>query len=208
MSDTDCKESFLRENVMEEIWKQIEGFEGRYYVSNYGRVKVKGGTRFKNQKHTKNIPDKILKYGRNNSGYLTVGLGRRVDGTRRTKTVHKLVALAFLPNPNNYPEINHLDENKDNNCVWNLEWCTHKYNTHYNNDSAIERGSKKQRKYFGQYSLDGELIKIWHGFKKLDRETDYCRSSVTDCCLGKIKTYRGYVWKYLTEEEALKLVVA
>lgn len=190
---------------MKEIWKQIDGFEGRYYVSNYGRVMVKGGTRYKNQKHKTNAPDRIIKFNRNNSGYLTVGLGRRVDGTRRTRTVHKLVALAFIPNPNGYPEINHKDENKDNNCVWNLEWCSHKQNIYHNNKSAIERGSEKQRKYFGQYSLDGELIKVWHGFKKLGRETDYHRANVSKCCKGLLDSYKGYVWKYLTEEEALKL---
>ncbi len=193
---------------MEEIWKQIEGFEGRYYVSNYGRVKVKGGTKSKNPVKEWNTPDRILKFNRNNSGYLTVGLGRRLDGTRRTKTVHKLVALAFLPNPNNYPEINHIDENKDNNCVWNLEWCSHKYNTHHNNDSMIKRGAEKQRQYFGQYDLDGKLIKVWHGFKKLDRETEYSRSYVAKCCKGKKASYKGFIWKYLTAEEALGMVTA
>lgn len=188
---------------MEEIWKQIDGFEGRYYVSNLGRVKVKGGTRRKNPSRVYSTQDKVLKFNRNNSGYLTVGLGRRMDGTRRTKTVHKLVALAFLPNPNGYTEINHIDENKDNNCVENLEWCTRKYNVHYNNDSMIIKGAEKQRKYFGQYDLDGKLIRVWHGFKKLHRETEFDRTEVSRCCRGKKESYRGYTWKYLTKEEAL-----
>lgn len=190
---------------MTEEWKVIPGFEGRYSVSNMGRVKVHESYLNASNGNKRRKPEKILKPNRNNSGYRTVGLGRRVDGTRRTKTIHKLVAIAFVPNPDGKPVINHKDENKDNNRADNLEWCTYKENIHYNNDSAIVRGAERQRQYFGQYDLDGNLVKVWHGFKKLDRETEYCRRTVTRCCQGKIETYKGYKWKYLTKEEAEKL---
>lgn len=187
---------------MEEIWKRIPGFEGRYSVSNMGRVKVHESYLNGSGGGKRRIPEKILKQNETNSGYKTVGLGRRIDGTRKTRTVHKLVALAFIPNPDNKATVNHIDENKHNNRADNLEWCTYKENMHHNNDSMIKRGAETQRQYFGQYTVDGTLIKVWHGFKKMDRETEFRRRSVWLCCRGKQKTYKGYVWKYMTKEDA------
>lgn len=106
-----------------QIWKDIPGYEGEYQVSNTGKV------RSLNYQRTKG---KVVKLKLcNKDGYMAIGLYK--NGKRTKYPVHRLVALAFIPNPNNYPIINHKDENKTNNTVWNLEWCTQKYNINYGN---------------------------------------------------------------------------
>lgn len=117
---------------MQEIWKDINGYEGYYQVSNYGRVKsfdtiVPSGTK-NHIMHQRIRKGKFLKQFDNGRGYLKVTLG--YNG-RKSFFVHKLVATAFIPNPNNYIEVNHIDENKYNNIVSNLEWCDRKYNCNY-----------------------------------------------------------------------------
>ena len=104
-----------------EEWKYIEGYEGLYQVSNYGRVRSLF-YRKKNQVQ-------LLKLRKVTKGYLQVALWK--NRKRKDFMVHKLVAEAFIPNPNNYPQINHKDEDKTNNCVENLEWCTNEYNHNY-----------------------------------------------------------------------------
>ena len=106
---------------MIEIWKDVPGYEGLYQVSNYGRVL----SLYRYRKKSQNI----LKTFTRKTGYIAVTLQK--NGKRETKLVHQLVALCFIDNPNNYPIINHKDENPSNNRVDNLEWCTHKYNSNY-----------------------------------------------------------------------------
>lgn len=119
-----------------EVWKTIEGFEGFYEVSSLGRVRslpriVKGchnSTQFRK--------GKILKQKIKKNGYLFVCLAK--DAINTYPNVHRLVAKAFIPNPNNYEEVNHINEVKTLNAVWNLEWCNHSYNNTFG--SKIERG--------------------------------------------------------------------
>lgn len=103
-----------------EIWKDIEGYEGLYQVSNLGRVKSLKFNKIK-----------ILSQGISGSGYKIVSLSK--ENQRKIFLVHRLVAMVFIKNPNNYPCINHKDENKLNNLANNLEWCTHRYNCNYKN---------------------------------------------------------------------------
>ena len=112
----------------QEIWKDIKGYEGLYQVSNMGRIKSlkrkvknKNGYRIANEKIIKPVLTDTCKY-------YAVGLHK--NKKRKTLLVHRLVAINFIPNPNNYTEVNHKDENKQNNNVNNLEWCNHKYNMH------------------------------------------------------------------------------
>ena len=114
-----------------EIWKDIEGYEGLYQISSYGRIKSL-------RDHHGNYREKILKQGTRKDGYKNTALSK--DGKLKTYSVHRLVAAAFLDNPNNYPCVNHKDEQKYNNYVENLEWCTSKYNCNYGTKS--ERQSK------------------------------------------------------------------
>lgn len=127
------------ENI--EIWKDIPDYEGLYQVSNLGRVK--------SFKRNGNSKDRILKPSKNRCGYLQVILYK--NRKTETFTVHRLVALAFISNPLNLPCINHKDENKENNNISNLEWCTQQYNATYNN-AHIKRGLNKRGKYKGENS--------------------------------------------------------
>lgn len=106
-----------------QYWRDIPNYEGKYQVSNTGRV------RSLNYGRTGKI--KVLKQGTKDNGYKVVVIYK--NGKRKKYLVHRLVAQAFIPNPNNYPIINHKDENKTNNAVWNLEWCTYEYNVNYGN---------------------------------------------------------------------------
>ena len=106
---------------MEEIWKDIEGYEGKYQVSDKRRVKSLG--------NNKKRVEKILKPRISNKGYYSVVLYK--NGNRCIHSIHRLVAQTFIKNPENYPIVNHKDENPINNCAENLEWCTQKYNCNY-----------------------------------------------------------------------------
>lgn len=127
---------------MEEIWKDIVGYEGFYQVSNLGRVKSldryievtnKRGTSYRRP-----IKGKLLSLNSADDDYISVALNK--DNTSVFYSVHRLVAQAFIPNPDNLPMINHKDESRTNNCVDNLEWCTAKYNSNYG--TRCERLSK------------------------------------------------------------------
>lgn len=122
-----------------EEWRDIIGYEGKYQISNFGRVKS-----FKRYKE-----GKILR-AKNNKEYLSIGLSNGKDGKQKYYLIHRLVAEAFIPNPNNYPIINHIDENKKNNKATNLEWCTHKYNINYG--TCIERAKIKMKENHADFS--------------------------------------------------------
>lgn len=118
---------------MEEIWRDIKGYEGKYQVSNLGRVKSLNYNRTKKEK--------VLDFKPSKAGYIIVRLCR--EGKSKPYQVHRLVALHFIDNPNNYPQVNHKDENKTNNCVDNLEWCTQKYNNNYGTHNKRVSESQK-----------------------------------------------------------------
>lgn len=110
---------------MDEVWVDVTGYEGLYQVSNLGRVKSFGAT----SRQGWQLKERILKQTVEPKGYAKVGI--RKDGKLKTVRVHRLVAEAFIPNPYEFPEVNHKDENKANNRVENLEWCSSKYNCRY-----------------------------------------------------------------------------
>lgn len=179
-----------------EEFRDIKGYEGLYQVSNLGRVKSL------NYNHTKK--EKILKWSKDKDGYLISSLCK--EGKHKTFTVHRLVAEAFLDNPHNYPCINHKDENKTNNNVENLEWCTVKYNVNYGtgiqrkveNTDYKEIGRKiaeKQSKTVLQYTKDGEFVKEWVSTAECGRN-GFNQSNVVSCCQGKQKSHKGFIWKY------------
>ena len=171
---------------MEEIWKPI-GYDG-YEVSNLGRVK--------SYKYDK-INGKIMKPYKDTKGYLQIDL--QLDGRKRENrvhlAVHRLVAMAFIPNSDNLPQVNHKDEDKTNNCVDNLEWCTNDYNAHYG--THIERVAEKIRMPI--YSVDKQgNIEHFSGVREADRIVsgkEYGISAPISMCLnGKRKTAYGRQW--------------
>lgn len=161
----------------DEIWCPIKGYENLYEVSDQGRVKSIGYGK-----------ERIMKPQRNKTCYLMVGL--RKNREQKWYLVHRLVAQAFIPNPDNLPQVNHRDEDKTNNFVHNLEWCDRKYNCNY--------GTRNQRisKPVLQFTKDGELVKDWKSTNDVERNLNYSHSNISECCLGKRKTANGFVWKY------------
>lgn len=168
---------------MKEIWKDIEGYEGLYQISNKGRVKS-----FYN--HNGKI---FVKPNIDVWGYERVDLSKNKN--EKHYKVHRLVAKAFIPNPNNYPCINHKDENKTNNCVDNLEWCSHKYNRNYG--TCNDRLRKCFGKKVNQYSKDGIFIKQFNSISEACKELNYKSiAHISQCCKGKRKSAKGFTWKY------------
>lgn len=138
---------------MQEIWADIRGYEGLYQVSNLGRVKsLERVTISKNGKRY-TCQELCLRFG-NIKGYKFVVL--RKDCKSHQVLVHRLVAQAFIPNPDNLPEVNHKDENPSNNCVENLEWCTHKYNSNYGTAKIRMVESKKRNGTLNGWTLSEE----------------------------------------------------
>lgn len=175
-----------------EIWKDISNFEGRYMVSNLGRVKS-----LKYRHHNK---EEILKQ-ENNFNYKRVCLFTK-DGKRHHFRVHRLVAMAFIPNPNKYKEINHKDENPSNNCVDNLEWCEHKYNINYG--TRTEKAKLNIIKSILQYDKNNNFIKQYNSITEVEKEFNFNRSNIIACAKGRILTAYGYKWKYANEKELVK----
>lgn len=163
-----------------ELWRMIPGYEGLYMVSNFGRVKSL----------KRNI---ILKERLAKEGYVRVVLYKHSKG--KSYYIHRLVAQAFLENPNNYRCVNHKDENKRNNHADNLEYCTHKYNSNYG--TAKSRHREKMKKYFKpvyQYTLDGKYVSEYESIAHASLMTGYSQQNIGKCCLGKYQQAYGFQW--------------
>ena len=172
-----------------EEWKSIKEYEGYYEVSNLGRVR--SIDRIINGKKPYIIKGRILKHKVSNKGYCEVSLVK--NGKQKSFRVHKLVAETFIPNPKNLYSINHINENKLDNRVENLEWCTPKYNIseYY-----------KHRMLIYQYNKMS-LIKVWNSLTEAAEAIQGTKSGIYHCCEGDLKTYKGFIWfrKIPTEEE-------
>lgn len=178
-----------------EEWKDIPGWEGFYQVSNLGRVK----SIFKYLKTKKGEliivkTNKILKQG-DNHGYKAVHL--KVLDKQLHTGVHRLVAQAFLPNDNNYTEINHIDENGMNNNVNNLEWCSRSYNIKYGN--RTKKSIKTLGKAVLQYTLEGVLLNEYDSIQRAAYYNNVNSWGICDCCKGRIPEAYGYIWRYKDE---------
>lgn len=179
-----------------EIWKPIKDYPN-YHVSNLGNVK--------SLNYKKTGKEKILKGGKNKDGYLQVGLCK--EGKRITHTIHRIVATAFIDNPNNLPQVNHIDENKTNNCVDNLEWCNCKYNINYGTRnkrvSKVQKNRKDISKLILQFTKDGEFVRRWNSVREVERELGIYHSNIINCLKGNYKTAGGYVWGYVNDYEQI-----
>ena len=168
-----------------EIWKDISGYEGLYQVSNLGRVKSL------DYNHTGR--EKIMKPSVDKNGYLYVCF--RKNGVKKWYKLHRLVAQAFISNPNNYPQVNHKDENPFNNFVNNLEWCDAKYNINYG--TRTERVAEKKSKQVLQIDKNtNKLIAEFPSLTEVERQFGISKSSISKCCKGKLNTAGKYKWQY------------
>lgn len=179
---------------MEEIWKDINGYEGFYQVSNLGRVRSMD--RYVNGNHItcdfQFMKGKIRKPVQDKLGYLRVSL--RKNGSYKAYLIHRLVAEAFIPNPDNLPCVNHKDENPGNPRVDNLEWCTVDYNLKYSN--VAERINKFKFRKVIQYDLNMNEIQRWNSLKEASKFINTPQQNISRCCRGKCKTCGKYIWRY------------
>ena len=169
---------------MEEIWKDIKGYEGLYMISNLGRIR--------------NYKKLILKPQRSGkSPYFMVVLYK--NHIPRRYTIHRLVATHFIPNPDNLPIINHKDEDKLNNNAENLEWCTYKYNLEYG--KAKEKMINTNRKHSNNKSvLCIETGIIYESTREAERQTGIYHSEITKVCKGTRKSVHNLHWKYINKK--------
>lgn len=185
---------------MNEIWIDIKGFEGLYKISNKVNIKslsreysagVNGHKVIRKEKMLKQFPNK-------KTGYMQVTLIDK-NGKHYLKYVHRLMAEHFIPNPNNLPEVNHINENKQDNRVENLEYCDRKYNCNFG--TGIERNRNKNINNpktiisVKQYDLKDNLIKEWISIAEAVREGGFDGSSISQCINGKLKSHKNFIWK-------------
>ena len=163
-----------------ETWRAIAGYKGLYEVSDIGRVKSLGNNKYRKEK--------ILTPGKNTGGYLRIGLSK--DGHTKYLLVHRLVAEAFIPNPNNLETVNHKDEVKTNNTVSNLEWMSREDNVAY----SRPQWEKRSVQMFDKST--GELLATFPSLMEAERVTGIDDRSISKCCNGKLKTHKGYIWRY------------
>lgn len=181
----------------QEIWKDIEGYENLYQVSSMGRIK--------SLHYRKGKSEGYLSFYDNNQGYPLVTLCKN---KKQVKTqVSRIVAKAFIPNPDNKPFVDHIDTNPHNNNVDNLRWVTQKENC--NNTLTLQHYSERSgpnKEKFGkdsplskvtiQYNLQGDIIKIWDCLMDIKRNTNYDIGHISSVCKGKRKSAYGYKWEY------------
>ena len=147
--------------------KDVVGYEGLYGITSCGKVWSYRRKRF-------------LKYGVNRKGYLYVVLCK--DGKTKTYTIHRLVAEAYIPNPDNLPQVDHIDNDKTHNYVNNLQWITNKNNCRKSNNKPVL-----------QYDLDGNFVREWECAADVRRELN---KQISQCLKGKLKSAYGFIWKY------------
>jgi hypothetical protein len=187
-----------------EEWRDIEGYEGLYQVSNEGRVKSLARVILRSNGRQQHVNEKILKYGKDNGGYYQVCIQK--DGSKQSCKVHKLVANAFIPNPNGYNVVHHKDHNRQNNFVENLEWIDeYKHRSmHYNEiKEYITEVCKKVLTCRTDLSkkveqIDPEtmqILRIWGSTRECGRN-GYDQSHVASCCRGETKIHKGFIWRY------------
>lgn len=188
-----------------ETWKSPPGYQGLYEISTYGRIKSKSKTIYQSNGHPMTFPSKILKPELHANGYLYVMLCK--NGKHKKYKISRLVAQTFISNPAHLSVVNHKDENKLNNCVDNLEWCTQKYNVNYSIKRHPQRWTtlkkkliaenKKQQKPIACIDETGKMVKTFSSLHEAERKFHIPCSNISSCLHHRLKTAGGYRWKII-----------
>ena len=184
------------QEAIEKGFTDIKGYEGHYMINEQGDIYS-----LKRKK--------LMTPCLNTCGYYQVHLSK--NGIMKMHRIHRLVAQTFIPNPYNLPQVNHKDENKLNNNVENLEWCTQTYNMNYNDgqkrraksrnyEDISKKRSNAQSKEITQYDYDGSIVAVWKNAYVAEQH-GYNRTMINQCCIGNKKSHKGYIWKYTNNME-------
>lgn len=194
---------YTLKDLPNEKWKDIQGYEGLYQISNYGRVKSLGRISKRKSRwggqYTVVMKEKIKKSSKNNKGYSTVHLNYK--GKESNFLIHRLVGKAFISNPYNYPEIDHKNENKNDNKINNLIWCTRIYNNTKGIQSKEGRRTSSEFRMKGvkQFDLQGNLLNTYKGIRIAEEKTSVDNRNIVKCCKGKVNSAGGFIWRYVDE---------
>jgi len=190
------------ESIEGEIWKDVLGYEGKYQISNFGRVKSLRKYNSTGINYRSKMPcgyfrkEKILKQSIHQYYFVQLGNGKR----NNTHFIHKLVAKSFIPNPNAKPYINHINGIKTDNRIENLEWCTAQENTIHGWRTGLMTSQRCEKstssKTTIQFTLLGDKIKEWVCAAEAARELSIHKGNISRACRGELKQYGGFKWQY------------
>ena len=188
--------------MKKEIWKDIEGYEGLYQVSNKSNIKSIERIVACNSGCRKTV-DRVMKPTVCRDGYIRVGLRKLTK--QKQRMIHRLVAIAFIPNPENKPQVNHKNGIKTDNGIKNLEWCTAKENSQHSYDTGLSKApwigrlgkDNKDSKPISQFDKCGIFIRSFDGIAEASRITGIYKSGISDACRNVVKSAGGFKWEFI-----------
>ncbi|QDB70567.1 NUMOD4 motif family protein [Enterococcus phage Entf1] len=180
--------------MLDETWKPIKYYEGLYEVSNLGNVRsLDRAVPHSNGMYLRVVKGTTLSLFDSGRGYLSVRLSK--NGKKRNKLVHRLVAEAFIDNPLNKPQVNHINEVRWDNNVNNLEWTTSKENN--NHGSRTLKASNSTKKKIKATSIDGLDVRVYNGAIEAEQLDGFSYKQISLCCTGRHKTHKGFRWEFI-----------
>lgn len=196
-----------------EIWKSIKDFEEYYEVSNFGRIKSLARIIITGKGFRRIIKEKILSPGHYKKGYEFVCLCNSEEKIKKQLSIHRIVAMEFIQNPENKPQVNHIDGNILNNCVSNLEWNTNSENNRHAYRILGRKSAKGMQGYIGvknvkskkiyQFTLNGEFIKSYESGRQAALITGFKQGGIASAARGRYQKSHGYRWSYTDKPNPL-----